>query len=135
MSHKVAYDMKMWKGKGNTITLLFCLRGLEILHQERRGQVNTIVMERFNNILFHKSEPANKQHSLSINQSFRLWRDREKISLQVVQFILVRVQWVIMGIYYCPWKSYFLLLRQNKTRLAPILHSYSYVHMYLLYDL
>ena len=29
-------------------TLLFFLKGLEILHQERRGQVKTIVMEHFN---------------------------------------------------------------------------------------
>jgi hypothetical protein len=31
--------MEMWKANGNTITLLFSLKGLEILHQERRGQV------------------------------------------------------------------------------------------------
>ena len=43
----------------STNTLLF-----EILHQERRGHVNTIVMEHFNGILFHKSGPANKQHSI-----------------------------------------------------------------------
>ena len=47
--------MKMWKGNGKTITLLFSLKGLDILHQERRAQVKTIVMERFNDILFHKS--------------------------------------------------------------------------------
>jgi hypothetical protein len=40
----------MWKGSGNINTLLFSLKGLEILHQERRGQVN-------------KSGPANKQHT------------------------------------------------------------------------
>ena len=34
-----------------------------ILHQERRGQVKTMAMEHFNDILFHKSEPANKQHT------------------------------------------------------------------------
>ena len=28
----------------NTTTLLFSLKGLEILHQERRGQVNTLLM-------------------------------------------------------------------------------------------
>jgi len=61
--------MMMWKGTGNTTTLLFSLHGLEILHQERRGQVNTIVMEHFNSILFHKSEPVNKRHTYqSINQ-------------------------------------------------------------------
>ena len=30
---------------------------------ERIGQVKTIVMEHFNGILFHKSGPANKQHT------------------------------------------------------------------------
>jgi hypothetical protein len=53
----------MWKGNGNRSTLLITfLEGLEILHQERRGQV-TVVTEHFNNILFHKSEPANKKHA------------------------------------------------------------------------
>ena len=61
MNHKLADGMKKCKGNGNT-TLLFSLKGLEIVHQERRGQVKTIVMEHFNGILFHKSEPANKQH-------------------------------------------------------------------------
>jgi hypothetical protein len=44
--------MKMWKGNRNTTTILFSLKGLEILHQERRGQVKTIAMEHFNGILF-----------------------------------------------------------------------------------
>jgi hypothetical protein len=52
--------MKMWKGNKNTTTLLFSLKGLEILHQERRGEVKTIVMEHFNCMLFHKSVPANR---------------------------------------------------------------------------
>ena len=39
---------------------IITLKGLEILHQERRGQVKTIVMEHFNSILFYKSRPANK---------------------------------------------------------------------------
>ena len=58
--------MKKWKGNGNTTTLLLSLKGLEILHKKRRGQVKTIVMEHFNGILFHKSGLANKQY---INQS------------------------------------------------------------------
>jgi hypothetical protein len=37
--------MKMWKGNGNVTTLQFSFEGLETLHQERRGQVNTIMME------------------------------------------------------------------------------------------
>ena len=63
MNHKLANDMKMWKGNENATTLLFSLKRLEIVHQERRGQVKTMVMEHFNGILFHKSEPANKQHT------------------------------------------------------------------------
>ena len=45
MSHKLAKDMEMWKENGNTTTLLFSLKGLDILHEERRGQVKTIVMD------------------------------------------------------------------------------------------
>jgi hypothetical protein len=56
----------MWNW--DTITLLFPLKGLEFLHQERRGQVKTIVMEHFNGILIHKSGPVNKQHT---NQSIK----------------------------------------------------------------
>ena len=55
--------MKMGKGNGNTATLLFSLKRIEIVHYEIRGQVKTIVMEHFNGILFHKSAPANKQHT------------------------------------------------------------------------
>ena len=45
------------KRKETNTTLLFSLKG----HEERRGQVNTMLMEHFNNILFHKSGLANKQ--------------------------------------------------------------------------
>ena len=55
--------MKMWKGNGNTTTLLISRKGFEILHQERRGQVKTIGMEHLNGILFLKPGPANKQHT------------------------------------------------------------------------
>ena len=58
MNHKLANDMKMWKGNGNTATLLFSLKGLEMLHQEIREQVKTTI-----GILFRKSVPANKQHT------------------------------------------------------------------------
>ena len=63
MNHKLANGMKMWKGYGNTTTLLFSLKRLEIVHQERRGQVKNIVTEHFNGTLFHKSGPGNKQHT------------------------------------------------------------------------
>ena len=49
--------MKMWIGSGNTSTLLFFLKELEILHREGRGQVKTIVMKHLNGILYHKSWP------------------------------------------------------------------------------
>jgi hypothetical protein len=55
----LANGMKIWEGNGNTTTLVFSLKGLE----ERRGQVKTIVMEHFNGIVFHKSGPADKQHT------------------------------------------------------------------------
>jgi hypothetical protein len=61
MNHKLVNAIKMWKGNGNTNILLFSLKVLKILHQERRRQVKTIVMEHFN-----KSEPANKQQSICV---------------------------------------------------------------------
>jgi hypothetical protein len=36
----------------------------------RRGQVKTIEMEHFNDNLFHKSGPANKQHTIARYNSF-----------------------------------------------------------------
>ena len=57
-----AKGMKMRKGNGNTTKLLFSLKGLAILHQERR-KMNTTVIEHLNCILFPKSRPANKQHT------------------------------------------------------------------------
>ena len=69
MNHKVANGMKIWKGNGNTTTLSFCLKGLDILHKERRGDLKTMVMELFDGIPFYKSGPANKQY---INHSFKL---------------------------------------------------------------
>ena len=66
LGHELGYGMRMWKGNGNTTTLTFSLKGLDILHQERRGQVNTIVIEHCNSNVFHKSGTANKQRS---NQS------------------------------------------------------------------
>ena len=47
MSHKSANGIEIWKGNGNTTTLLFSPKGLGILDQERRGLVKTIVMEHF----------------------------------------------------------------------------------------
>ena len=67
MNHKLDNGIKIWKGNGNTDTLLFSLKGLEILHQKRKGQMKTMVMEYFNRILFHKSGPDAKH--IPINQS------------------------------------------------------------------
>jgi hypothetical protein len=36
MNQMLTNGIKTWKGNGNTITLYFSLKGLEILHQERR---------------------------------------------------------------------------------------------------
>jgi hypothetical protein len=63
MNLKLANGIKMWKGNFNTTTLLFSLKGFEILHRDRRGQVKTLVMEHFNGIPSHKSGPTNKQHT------------------------------------------------------------------------
>ena len=62
MNHKLANGMKMGKGNKNTITFVFSLKGLKILYQDRREQVDTIVMDQFKSILFNKPGPANKQH-------------------------------------------------------------------------
>ena len=56
----------MWKGNGDTTTLLFSLKGLEILHQDRRGQVKTIVTKHNKSILFQKLTI-----SIQINQSIK----------------------------------------------------------------
>ena len=37
MNHKVANSLNIWKENGEITTLLFSLKGLEILHQETRG--------------------------------------------------------------------------------------------------
>ena len=64
----MANGMNIWKGNGKTSTLLFSLKELKILHHEKKGHVNTIVMQHFNKITFHESGPANKQHTYqSIN--------------------------------------------------------------------
>ena len=59
MSHKLTNGMKVWKGNGNTTTLLFYFKWLEILHQGRR-KVKNMVMENFNRIIFQESWSANK---------------------------------------------------------------------------
>ena len=80
---KVINGMKTWKGKGKTTTLLFFLKELGILQYERRRQVNTTVMERFNSILFHKSAPANKQH---INQSINTLSFKSIVYFHIISF-------------------------------------------------
>ena len=88
MNHKLINGMKICKGNGNTTTLLFSLKGLEMLHQKRRVQVKTIAMEHFNSILFHKYGPANKQHTnQSINQSINQYSMRQAVSYTRVQFL------------------------------------------------
>ena len=60
MNHKLANDMKKWKGNGNTTTLLFSLKRLKFYIKKEK---ETIVIEHFNGILSHKSRLANKQHT------------------------------------------------------------------------
>ena len=52
MNGKLANNMNTRKENGNTIMFLFYQKGLEILHQETREQVKTIVMEHYNSISF-----------------------------------------------------------------------------------
>ena len=59
MNHNLANGIKMWKGNGDNTRLLFSLKRLELYIMKEED----IVMEHFNSILFHKSEPANKQHT------------------------------------------------------------------------
>ena len=57
----------------NTTTLLLYIKILQILYQIRRGQVKPIIREYFNSFLFHKSKPADKQHtyqSIDITDEF-----------------------------------------------------------------
>ena len=61
MNYKLANEIKMWKENENITTLLVYLKGIEIF--QRRGKVNTIVMEHFMSIFLQKSGPANKQHT------------------------------------------------------------------------
>ena len=72
MNHTFANGMKMWKGNGNTTTLIFFLERLEISHQETKGQVKTIVME---HLKVQKSGPANKQQTNlpTTNKTRKAW--------------------------------------------------------------
>ena len=103
--------MEMWKGNGNTTTLLFSLKKLEIVHQEKRRQVKTIVMEHFNGILFHKSGPAIKQHTnhqslIAPGQlkwmSIRLqtWAYKIRILIEVRIFLLKTESLISQGKHY-----------------------------------
>jgi len=42
MNRKLAKGMNMWKVNGYATTLQFSQKGLEILYQERKGQVNIL---------------------------------------------------------------------------------------------
>ena len=69
MNHELANGITVWEGNENAIiiiiiiTLLFSMKELLNLHQERRDQVKIIVMQHLNGILFHKFGSANKQHT------------------------------------------------------------------------
>ena len=84
--------MNIWKGNGNTTTLLFSLKVFEILLQKRRAQVNIIVMKHFNGIFFHKSGPANKQHTnqttptgkIHLGRPRRRWEDNIRMDLKEI---------------------------------------------------
>jgi hypothetical protein len=70
LKDKLANGMKIWKGNGNiTVLLLFSLIGFEMLHQGRREQVKSIVMELFNSILLKKSPDLLRSSILITHQS------------------------------------------------------------------
>ena len=74
--------MRTWKGNGNTTTLLFFLKGLEILHQEEEDKWTSHSDGTFNSILFYQLGSAYKQHTYqSINQSI----NQLKIYLKVTK--------------------------------------------------
>ena len=67
--------------------IIIFLKRFEIVHQERRGQMKTIVMEHFNGILFHKSGPANKQHTNQpTNQSLNQEPDLLYFAVNIINF-------------------------------------------------
>ena len=91
INHKLANGIKMWKGNGNTIRLLFSLKIPKLVRQERREQVKTIVMEHFNAILFHKSGPTNKQHTNQLTPyKFRKFK-KKKSKYYLLQYYFWRL--------------------------------------------
>ena len=54
MNEKLANGMQLWKGNGNATTLSFCLKRLEVLHEEKKKK-------RTNE---HHSGETFKKHSL-----------------------------------------------------------------------
>ena len=106
--NKLANDLKMWEENGNTTTLLFSLKGLEIVHEERRGQGKIIVMGHFNVILFHKSGPVNKQHTnYSSLPIFRVIKTR-------------RLRWAEYEARMEEFRTYFTILAGKTTEKRPL---------------
>ena len=100
-NHKLVNGLKIWKGNGNIIIL----PQMNWNFTSRKGEVNTIMMD-YNNDLFHKSRPANKQHtyqSITHITSSRSSTTEGKGMLTATLPVLIR--W---------WFNYSILIRECK---------------------
>ena len=94
MKHKWTNRTKLGRGNGNSVILLFSFKKFEIVHKKGRGQVNAIVIEYFNNILFPKSAPIKKQHT---NQSINQSNNCEKsVLFRICQILIPVWKWLIL---------------------------------------
>ena len=82
MIHNLANGLKMWKVNGNTTTLLFILNGLDILHQERIGQVHNDGTLQDHSLAQVRTKLPN---SIPINQSINpLYGRMQNVSLNKI---------------------------------------------------
>ena len=62
MNPKLTKGMKMWNEKGNSTTLLFYLKGLGILHQERKSEFyNDITIQHVRTFWHAEQQSINKE--------------------------------------------------------------------------
>ena len=93
INHKLDNCLRMWKGIGNISVLLFSLKGLKIL--ERRGQVNTIIMEHFKEqSLFYKLTSSIRNSQFCIWASLSTFHYYFCFSLFVLPWNFCALFWV-----------------------------------------
>ena len=83
------------KSKREYYQILFPLKGLEILCQEGRGQVNILEMEDFNSIVLHKFKDLITS-SISVNQSI----NHTEYQKQMAKDVLKGVKYLQSGIHF-----------------------------------